>query len=63
MTSVVKAGADVSNEYLDGGMKSTVSSAVNSIKAPSVREVLAEKTIDAKTLGWVSTKNELDIVN
>ncbi|KAF9273166.1 hypothetical protein BGZ68_001741 [Mortierella alpina] len=55
MTSVVKAGADVSNEYLDGGMKSTVSSAVNSIKAPSVREVLAEKTIDAKTLGWMAS--------
>ncbi|CAO3565900.1 unnamed protein product [Mortierella alpina] len=55
MTSVVKAGADVTNEYLDGGMKSTASSAVNSVKAPSVREVLAEKTIDAKTLVWMST--------
>ncbi|KAF9965668.1 hypothetical protein BGZ70_004366 [Mortierella alpina] len=53
MTSVVKAGVDVTNEHLDGGIKSTVSSAVSSVKTPSVREVLAEKTIDAKTLGWM----------
>lgn len=26
----------------------------HSVKAPSVRDVLAEKAIDAKTLGWVS---------
>ncbi|KAF9185400.1 hypothetical protein BGZ51_002685 [Haplosporangium sp. Z 767] len=55
MTSVVKAGSDVANEHLDGGLKSSASSAVNSIKAPSVREVLAEKTIDSKTLGWMAS--------
>ncbi|KAF9096794.1 hypothetical protein BGX23_010364 [Mortierella sp. AD031] len=56
MTSVVKAGADLSGDQLEvGGVKSSASSAVNSIKAPSVREVLAEKTIDSKTLGWMAS--------
>ncbi|KAG0271405.1 hypothetical protein BGZ95_000792 [Linnemannia exigua] len=61
MTSVVKAGTDISGDQLEvGGVKSSVSSAANSIKAPSVREVLAEKTIDSKTLGWmVSAMGEL----
>lgn len=62
MTSVVKAGADIPIDFDattlgssgNGGLKSAVSSAGNSVKAPSVREVLAEKTIDSKTLGWVS---------
>ncbi|KAF9899444.1 hypothetical protein BX616_003031, partial [Lobosporangium transversale] len=54
MTSVVKAGGDLPNEQLDGVLKSSASSAVNSIKAPSVREVLAEKAIDSKTLGWMT---------
>ena len=56
MTSVVKAGVDLPSDQqlLEvGGLKSSVSSAANSVKAPSVREVLAEKTIDSKTLGWV----------
>ncbi|KAK3834745.1 MAG: hypothetical protein JOS17DRAFT_737629 [Linnemannia elongata] len=57
MTSVVKAGADLSSDQqlLEvAGVKSSVSSAANSVKAPSVREVLAEKTIDSKTLGWMA---------
>ncbi|KAF9145695.1 hypothetical protein BGX20_006911, partial [Mortierella sp. AD010] len=52
MTSVIKAGSDIHSEQLDGALRSSASSAVNSVKAPSVREVLAEKTIDSKTLGW-----------
>lgn len=36
-----------------GGSGSSASSG-HSVKAPSVRDVLAEKAIDAKTLGWVS---------
>ncbi|KAI8594399.1 hypothetical protein EDD21DRAFT_393670 [Dissophora ornata] len=55
MTSVVKAGGDIPNEQMDGVLRSSASSAVNSIKAPSVREVLAEKTIDSKTLGWMAS--------
>ncbi|KAF9911404.1 hypothetical protein EC991_003660 [Linnemannia zychae] len=57
MTSVVKAAADISSDqqHLEvGGVKSSASSAANSLKAPSVREVLAEKTIDSKTLGWMA---------
>ncbi|KAG0044226.1 hypothetical protein BGZ83_010519 [Gryganskiella cystojenkinii] len=62
MTSVVKAGADIPNDFdattlgsnTNGGLKSAVSSAGNSVKAPSVREVLAEKAIDSKTLGWMA---------
>ncbi|KAI1315148.1 hypothetical protein EDD11_001253 [Mortierella claussenii] len=63
MTSVVKAGADLPSDQLlmdSGAIKSSASSAVNSLKASSVREVLAEKTIDSKTLGWmVSAMGEL----
>ncbi|GJJ74749.1 hypothetical protein EMPS_07107 [Entomortierella parvispora] len=62
MTSVVKAGADIPIDFdattlgsSGNGLKSTVSSAGNSVKAPSVREVLAEKTIDSKTLGWMAS--------
>ncbi|KAK5814326.1 hypothetical protein F5H01DRAFT_346401 [Linnemannia elongata] len=58
MTSVVKAGADLSSDQqlLEvGGVKSSASSTANSLKAPSVREVLAEKTIDSKTLGWMTS--------
>ncbi|KAF8950647.1 hypothetical protein BGZ46_004405, partial [Entomortierella lignicola] len=55
MTSVIKAGSDLPSEQLDGALRSSASSAVNSIKAPSVREVLAEKTIDSKTLGWMAS--------
>ncbi|KAG0293166.1 hypothetical protein BGZ98_002304 [Dissophora globulifera] len=54
MTSVIKSG-DMPSEQLDGALKSSASSAVNSLKAPSVREVLAEKTIDSKTLGWMAS--------
>ncbi|KAI8357626.1 hypothetical protein B0O80DRAFT_424627 [Mortierella sp. GBAus27b] len=54
MTSVVKVG-DIPSDQLDGALKSSASSAVNSLKAPSVREVLAEKTIDSKTLGWMAS--------
>jgi hypothetical protein len=52
MTSVVKVG-DIPCDQLDGALKSSASSAVNSVKAPSVREVLAEK-IDPKTLDWMA---------
>ena len=31
----------------------TSTSSGSSVKAPSVREVLAEKTVDSKTVGWV----------
>ncbi|KAG0004000.1 hypothetical protein BGZ80_011519 [Entomortierella chlamydospora] len=55
MTSVIKAGSDIHSEQLDGALRSSASSAVNSVKAPSVREVLAEKTIDSKTLGWMAS--------
>ncbi|KAF9924175.1 hypothetical protein FBU30_005817 [Linnemannia zychae] len=59
MTSVVKAGTDISGDQSQlleaGGVKSSASSAANSLKAPSVREVLAEKTIDSKTLGWMAS--------
>ncbi|KAI7832621.1 hypothetical protein BC939DRAFT_2218 [Gamsiella multidivaricata] len=54
MTSVVKGG-DISIDQLDGALKSSASSTVNSVRAPSVREVLAEKTIDSKTLGWMAS--------
>ncbi|KAF9313934.1 hypothetical protein BG000_003067 [Podila horticola] len=36
-----------------GGSGSSASSG-HSVKAPSVRDVLAEKAIDAKTLGWMA---------
>ncbi|KAG0034365.1 hypothetical protein BGZ81_005041 [Podila clonocystis] len=35
------------------GSSSSASSG-HSVKAPSVRDVLAEKAIDAKTLGWMA---------
>ncbi|KAF9927917.1 hypothetical protein BGZ65_006538 [Modicella reniformis] len=54
MTSVIKVSGDMPSEQLDVALKSSASSAVNSVKAPSVREVLAEKTLDTKTLGWMA---------
>ncbi|KAG0336208.1 hypothetical protein BG004_008158 [Podila humilis] len=36
------------------GASASSSSSGHSVKAPSVRDVLAEKAIDAKTLGWMA---------
>ena len=41
-----------SEAVINGKVRSSTSSG-NSIKAPSVREVLAEKTVDQRTVGWV----------
>ncbi|KAF8979470.1 hypothetical protein BGZ46_005417 [Entomortierella lignicola] len=37
------------------GMFRSATSSGNSTKAPSVREVLAEKTVDSKTVGWMAS--------
>jgi hypothetical protein len=47
-------GARTGNGPVNGRVRSSTSSG-SSIKAPSVREVLAEKTVDPKTVGWVRT--------
>ncbi|KAG0207476.1 hypothetical protein BGX31_002561, partial [Mortierella sp. GBA43] len=44
-------GARTGNAPINGRVRSSTSSG-SSIKAPSVREVLAEKTVDPKTVGW-----------
>ncbi|ORZ02014.1 hypothetical protein BCR41DRAFT_363193 [Lobosporangium transversale] len=67
MTSVKGSGTDMPalNDALetavgtnDGAALNTKerisTSSGNSIKAPSVREVLAEKTVDSKTVGWMA---------
>ncbi|KAF9115705.1 hypothetical protein BGX27_006811 [Mortierella sp. AM989] len=71
MASVKTSGADlpslnevleaaVGNGALNGGtgpngkVRSPTSSG-NSTKAPSVREVLSEKTVDPKTVGWMAS--------
>ncbi|KAF9426832.1 hypothetical protein BGZ76_002581 [Entomortierella beljakovae] len=37
-----------------GGKERSSTSSGNSIKAPSVREVLSEKTVDPRTVGWMA---------
>ncbi|KAG0326897.1 hypothetical protein BGZ99_008806 [Dissophora globulifera] len=71
MTSVKATGADlpglsdvlesatgtgaVSRAPMSGVKSRSSTSSGNSIKAPSVREVLAEKTVDSKTVGWMAS--------
>ncbi|KAI1321346.1 Protein phosphatase methylesterase 1 [Mortierella claussenii] len=38
----------------NSGKEQSLTSSGNSIKAPSVREVLAEKTVDSKIVGWMA---------
>ncbi|KAI8358779.1 hypothetical protein B0O80DRAFT_255798 [Mortierella sp. GBAus27b] len=47
-------GARTGNAPINGRVRSSTSSG-SSIKAPSVREVLAEKTVDPKTVGWMAS--------
>ncbi|KAG0234671.1 hypothetical protein BGW42_006291 [Actinomortierella wolfii] len=54
MTSVRVSGDNPTGDVESIGIKSTSSSG-NSVKAPSVREVLSEKTVDPKTLGWMTS--------
>lgn len=42
----------------ESGMVRSSTSSGNSIKAPSVREVLSEKTVDPKTIDWVRRDEE-----
>ncbi|KAF8925016.1 hypothetical protein BGZ58_001225 [Dissophora ornata] len=46
-------GAGGAGSGVNGKTRSSTSSG-NSIKAPSVREVLAEKTVDPRTVGWMA---------
>ncbi|KAF9374936.1 hypothetical protein CPB97_011809 [Podila verticillata] len=39
----------------ESGMVRSSTSSGNSIKAPSVREVLSEKTVDPKTIDWMAS--------
>ncbi|KAF9161136.1 hypothetical protein DFQ27_009682 [Actinomortierella ambigua] len=54
MTSVRASGDTPAGDVESIGFKSSSSSG-NSVKAPSVREVLSEKPVDLKTLGWMSS--------
>ncbi|KAF9423631.1 hypothetical protein BGZ94_008216 [Podila epigama] len=51
MTSV-KAGFDLA---VDDAHNGAVRSSTSSIKAPSVRELLSEKTVDPKTIDWMAS--------
>ncbi|KAG0003438.1 hypothetical protein BGZ79_000897 [Entomortierella chlamydospora] len=64
MTSVKTSGTDMPS--LDGvletavgtgstGKERSTTSSGSSIKTPSVREVLAEKTVDPRTVGWMAS--------
>lgn len=53
-----KSGAGAGTVGGVNGKERSSTSSGSSIKAPSVREVLAEKTVDPKTVGWVSTQKE-----
>ncbi|KAF9575052.1 GTP-binding protein [Mortierella alpina] len=57
MTSVKASSADLPalHDVLETGKEGSATSSRNSIKAPSVREVLAEKTVDSKTVGWMAS--------
>ncbi|KAG0264005.1 hypothetical protein BG011_007565 [Mortierella polycephala] len=59
MTSVTASGADMPtiSDVLESasGKDGATTSSRNSVKAPSVREVLAEKTVDSKTVGWMAS--------
>lgn len=57
MTSV--KGSDEENS---GVVRSSTSSG-HSIKAPSVRELLSEKTVDPKTIDWVRTSHQSALIN
>ncbi|KAK3821823.1 MAG: hypothetical protein J3Q66DRAFT_427710 [Benniella sp.] len=48
------AGVGAGTMSVNGKERSSTSSG-SSIKAPSVREVLAEKTVDSKTVGWMAS--------
>ncbi|KAF9349816.1 hypothetical protein BGX34_001597, partial [Mortierella sp. NVP85] len=48
------AGVGAGTMGVNGKERSSTSSG-SSIKAPSVREVLAEKTVDSKTVGWMAS--------
>ncbi|KAG0291081.1 hypothetical protein BGZ98_003147 [Dissophora globulifera] len=49
------ASGAVSRAPMSGVKTRSSTSSGNSIKAPSVREVLAEKTVDSKTVGWMAS--------
>ncbi|KAG0214794.1 hypothetical protein BGX28_001429 [Mortierella sp. GBA30] len=60
LTSVKASNADLPalHDVLEtgtGGKEGSATSSRNSVKAPSVREVLAEKTVDSKTVGWMAS--------
>ncbi|KAF9965755.1 hypothetical protein BGZ70_004173 [Mortierella alpina] len=57
MTSVKASSADLPalHDVLEAGKEGSATSSRNSVKAPSVREVLAEKTVDSKTVGWMAS--------
>jgi hypothetical protein len=49
----MKGPIDTNGNGLGAPRERTSTSSGSSMKAPSVREVLAEKTVDPKTVGWV----------
>ncbi|KAI7832410.1 hypothetical protein BC939DRAFT_103124 [Gamsiella multidivaricata] len=53
LNSVLEAAMGTAN--LANNKEHSPTSSGNSVKAPSVREVLAEKTVDPRTVGWMAS--------